>query len=133
MKTHKNWLLIATTFLIVAVVLGAFGAHALTSIWAEEQLQSFETAVRYQFYGAFTILFFVTIGELKRINLKRGLRLLGLGTFLFSFSIYGLLMFKTLKLPYLIFVPLTPIGGALLIVGLTVLGLKIYKSWNEFE
>ena len=38
---------------MVAIILGAFGAHALKKVLTPEQLISFETGVRYQMYQAF--------------------------------------------------------------------------------
>ena len=40
----------------LAVVLGAFGAHALRAILAPESLMSFETGVKYQMYHALALL-----------------------------------------------------------------------------
>ena len=40
----------------LAVVFGAFGAHALKKILNDEQLKSFETGVKYQFYHAIILL-----------------------------------------------------------------------------
>jgi len=52
----KN-LVFASLFGLSAVVLGAFGAHALKEILTPEQLVSFETGVRYQMYHAIVLLF----------------------------------------------------------------------------
>ena len=50
--------LVITCFLgLVAVILGAFGAHALKEILSSAQLLSFETAVRYQMYHVIVLLF----------------------------------------------------------------------------
>ncbi|MFZ2430006.1 MAG: DUF423 domain-containing protein, partial [Lutibacter sp.] len=40
----------------LAVIFGAFGAHALKKILSEEQLKSFETGVKYQMYHAIVLL-----------------------------------------------------------------------------
>jgi uncharacterized membrane protein YgdD (TMEM256/DUF423 family) len=37
---------------MIAIILGAFGAHALKKFLAVEQLATFETGVRYQMYHA---------------------------------------------------------------------------------
>ena len=47
----KN-LIIASIFALTAVILGAFGAHALEEVLTLKELKSFETAVRYQMYHA---------------------------------------------------------------------------------
>ena len=45
----------------LAVILGAFGAHALKEVLTPEQLISFETGVRYQMYHALVLLFLFII------------------------------------------------------------------------
>ena len=42
---------------ITAIILGAFGAHALKKQLSVEQLGSFETGVKYQMYHALFLLF----------------------------------------------------------------------------
>ena len=41
----------------IAIILGAFGAHALKEVLDANQLTSFETGVRYQMYHAIFLLF----------------------------------------------------------------------------
>ena len=55
-KMFKN-LTLASFLACSAVILGAFGAHALKEILDAEQLSSFETGVRYQMYHALIIFF----------------------------------------------------------------------------
>jgi uncharacterized membrane protein YgdD (TMEM256/DUF423 family) len=40
----------------LAIILGAFGAHLLKKKLTSEQLQSFETGVKYQMYHAIVLL-----------------------------------------------------------------------------
>ena len=49
-------LIAAAVFGILAIVLGAFGAHALKKKFTEDQLSSFETGVKYQMYHAILLL-----------------------------------------------------------------------------
>ena len=44
-------------FVLTAVILGAFGAHALKELLSNNQLASFEIGVRYQMYHGFALLF----------------------------------------------------------------------------
>ena len=44
-------------FGMLAIILGAFGAHALKKVLSIEQLSTFETGVRYQMYHALFLLF----------------------------------------------------------------------------
>ena len=52
----KN-LVIACSLGMIAIILGAFGAHSLKEVLTAEQLLSFETAVRYQMYHVIVLLF----------------------------------------------------------------------------
>lgn len=103
----------------LAVILGAFGAHALKEVLTPEQLLSFETGVRYQMYHALIliILFLITL----KINHKFFLRaeqFIFWGVILFSGSIYLLSLKNMLGIELLKYIaPITPIGGGLLIVG----------------
>ena len=52
--------LVITGFLgMFAIVLGAFGAHALKELLTSDQLLSFETAVTYQMYLVLVLLFVI--------------------------------------------------------------------------
>ena len=106
---------------LLAVIFGAFGAHALKKSFTPEQLQSFETGVKYQMIHALVLLIlsfnfgFTTSLESYIIYCFI------LGTFLFSFSIYGLTYssYKGKKWKFL--GPITPIGGTLLVAGWALL------------
>lgn len=108
---------IGSLFGLLAVVFGAFGAHALKKILSEEQLKSFETGVKYQMYHALVLLVLGFNLNLST-NLERYMVYCFIfGTILFSFSIYGLTLSaaKGKKLRFL--GPVTPLGGLLLVVG----------------
>lgn len=119
----KAFLLWAGIFGLLAVVLGAMGAHALKDVLSGNQLSSFETGVRYQMYHALLLL---VLSNIKELQSKFILWLIVLGVFLFSFSIYLLNLRFELNLESLsILGPITPIGGILLI---SAWGSIIYKS-----
>jgi len=48
---------ITALFGIIAIILGAFGAHALKETLTIDALQSFNTGVRYQMYHVIVLLF----------------------------------------------------------------------------
>ena len=50
---------------MIAIILGAFGAHALKKVLSIEQLNTFETGVRYQIYHALFLLFVGIIPALR--------------------------------------------------------------------
>jgi uncharacterized membrane protein YgdD (TMEM256/DUF423 family) len=111
----KKIILTAIFLGLTAIILGAFGAHALKKVLTEAQLQSFEVGVRYQMYHALFLLF---IGVFTFLNEKERLIIFWLtisGVLFFSGSIYllatnGITNLKTKWLG-----PITPIGGLLLI------------------
>ncbi len=100
-----------------AVLLGALGAHALKAVCTPEQLQSFETAVRYQMYHSMALLVLYCVPQSASVKLTERLWLWG--TILFSGSIYLLLLLKiqfhATSLPALGLI--TPLGGILMILG----------------
>ena len=77
---------------LLAVVFGAFGAHALKKSFSEEQLKSFETGVKYQMYHAIVLLILGFNLNLTSSLEKYMVYCFIVGTFLFSFSIYGFAM-----------------------------------------
>ena len=107
--------LIITCFLgLSAVILGAFGAHALKDSLAPEQLLSFETAVRYQMYHTIVLLFVNIYNGFSDKQKNTISYLFFLGILLFSGSIYLIQLTKiTAKSIWFI----TPLGGLFFIIG----------------
>lgn len=101
-------------FGLLAVVLGAFGAHALKKTLSTDQLHSFEVGVKYQMYHAIVLLAFGLHSD--SVN-SLVYWFFTLGIILFSFSIYGLVISdsKGKKLRFL--GPITPLGGLHLVSG----------------
>jgi len=118
-------LLFAATLGCLAIIFGAFGAHALKKILNEDQLKSFETGVKYQMYHALVLLIIGFNFKLETASEKYMAYSFMLGIPLFSFSIYGLVISsaKNKKLKFL--GPITPLGGLLLIVGWSFLCYNI--------
>ncbi|MEN8703297.1 MAG: DUF423 domain-containing protein [Polaribacter sp.] len=119
-----NALLFGSFFGFLAIILGAFGAHLLKKKLSQDQLQSFETGVKYQIYHAIVLL-------ILGFNLKDTLAINNyivnafiIGIVLFSFSIYGLVLsaYKERKLKFL--GPITPLGGLFLTAGWLLLFYK---------
>lgn len=112
---------------MIAIILGAFGAHALKKLLLVEQLATFETGVRYQMYHALFLLFIgtTTLINQKRKNLIYNLTLLGV--ILFSGSIYLLATDSLTTIEFKIFGFVTPIGGILLISAWFILFFDLIK------
>lgn len=122
---NKNQVLVAGAVLgLLAVALGAFGAHALKPYLVETgRLDTFETAVKYQFYHALTLLFLSIFMKSENHRFLKSAALLFLsGVIIFSGSLYILCLTNTG-----IWGAITPIGGVLMIAGwgfLIYLGIK---------
>lgn len=116
---YRIYMIIGTASLLLAVCFGAMGAHALKPILSIEQLQSFETGIRYQFIHGLVILFLPVLNPyFSEKDIKQASLLFALGIILFSFSIYLLNLKEFLDLSGLKMLgPITPIGGLLLISG----------------
>ena len=113
---------------MVAIILGAFGAHALKKILTPEQLISFETGVRYQMYQAFFLFFLASQNDILEKTKKTIFTLIISGTLFFSGSIY---LLSTTGITGINFKPIgfiTPIGGVLLILAWGMLGYSIIQS-----
>ncbi len=110
----------------LAVIIGAFGAHALKDILTESQQASFETGIRYQIYHSLLLLFLSTQSQLKS---KLLLNLLVVGVLLFSFSIYFLNLRSFLGAEWFSFLgPITPVGGLLLISAWSIAAFKTIQN-----
>ncbi len=108
---------------LIAVVFGAFSAHGLEGRLDESSLNSFKTAVEYQFYHVLAILIMCFAPEQLRANLVRlSMNLFIIGIVLFCGSIYLLSTSGEVHQMQLDFLgPITPVGGAILISGWFVL------------
>ena len=126
---YKPSLIAGTIFAMTAVIIGAFGAHYLKTIFTSEILLSFETGVKYQFYHAFALILLGIYGKFATHSVKWIHRLITLGTLFFSISIYVLCFFKaTLQIGLGGIGIITPIGGVLMIAGWAMWLLNILKS-----
>ncbi|GLB51391.1 membrane protein [Neptunitalea chrysea] len=105
---------------MLAVILGAFGAHALKGKFTAEQLTSYETGVKYQMYHAIVLLLIGFNNKAVPVY-ETTVWFFILGTVLFSFSIYLLCYtgYKGCKWKFL--GPITPLGGVCLVIGWALL------------
>jgi uncharacterized membrane protein YgdD (TMEM256/DUF423 family) len=112
----------------LAVILGAFGAHALKAILPPESLMSFETGVKYQMYHALALL---GVGLIREKHPGKWITYSGhaflIGIILFSGSLYLLTLLRATSTVGLEGLGLiTPVGGLFLIAGwlLLLAGMK---------
>lgn len=118
-----------------SVALGAFGAHGLESmadsgrIMADD-LHTFETAVRYQFFhtlGIFAVAALYT--QLNPVKANRAVWAFLIGIIIFSGSLYLLTLSPVLLGTRLSWLgAITPLGGVSLITGWILLYLSVNKE-----
>jgi uncharacterized membrane protein YgdD (TMEM256/DUF423 family) len=116
---HKGFLRTAAILGLLAVTLGAFGAHGLKKIVPPEAIITFETGVRYQFYHALALL---AAGMLFEKFPLRSIRYAGIcfitGIVLFSGSLYALTLLQATSTVGLSGIgAITPFGGLFFIAG----------------
>lgn len=109
---------------LLAVMLGAFGAHALRGQVDENLLVAFNTGAQYQMYHALALLMVGVLAKLfpghKLLNWS-GLFFV-VGMLLFSGSLYALALTQIKW-----FGPVTPVGGLAFMVGWLLLAFATTK------
>jgi len=127
---NKRIILVASFFGLSAVALGAFGAHGLEGRITAERLETWETAVDYQFYHTVALLFLATFSRAKNTYIRFSFITFSLGILLFSGSLY---LLSTRAVTGVgnpaILGPVTPIGGLCFMLGW--LGLFVATIKNK--
>ena len=121
MLSPKTILALGSVLGFLSVALGAFGAHALKDfLAAQNRLQTYETAVQYQFYHALALL---AVGILALVKPQASFSGVGLcfllGILIFSGSLYLLCATGIRWLG-----AITPIGGIAFLAGWAWLAWK---------
>jgi uncharacterized membrane protein YgdD (TMEM256/DUF423 family) len=126
---NKNIIITAAIFGMLAVIAGAFGAHGLSKHIGPEQLNTWHTAVEYQFYHTFALLFLSTFAHSKNKLITTSYYLFTVGIIFFSGSLYLVATQEYLKvvLPTAVFI-ITPVGGLCFILGWLFLLLGALKK-----
>lgn len=124
METILMVQVLGALFGLLAVVFGAFGAHSLKKKLTAEQMQSYETGIKYQMYHAILLLV-LGFNMGFSTSLERYIAYCFiLGIIFFSLSIYALVLSGAKGRKWKFLGPVTPIGGLLLVIGW---GLLIYS------
>jgi uncharacterized membrane protein YgdD (TMEM256/DUF423 family) len=126
---YKN--LTITSFIgVLTIILGAFGAHALKKSLTIEDLNSFETAIRYQMYHVIVLLFVNTYKGFSDKERKRISLLFFTGILLFSGSIYAIHLTEiTAKSIWFV----TPFGGLFFVTGWLLMGYSFSKKKSTID
>ena len=117
---NSGALLAAAATGLLAIALGAFGAHALKGVLEANQTRDiWNTAVLYHLVHAPALLWAATVEPF----LQGAILCWVLGILLFSGSLYALALTKISMLG-----AITPIGGLLLMAGWAIVGIRSFKS-----
>tara|TARA_B110000444_G_scaffold3596_1_gene3325 strand:+ start:2909 stop:3277 length:369 start_codon:yes stop_codon:yes gene_type:complete len=119
----KTWIVFGSILTGLAILLGAFGAHALKSRISPEDLAIFETGIRYHIYHSIGLILIGILGFYfphNLIDIPAKLFLLGIS--IFSGSLYLLVLTNTRWLG-----AITPIGGICYMIGWLLLAFNIYR------
>jgi uncharacterized membrane protein YgdD (TMEM256/DUF423 family) len=119
-----NWIFLGALGGALAIVAGAFGAHALAARLEPRELQLWETAARYLMYASLAL---VAVGLGGRLGLRRGIDGAGwcllLGGAVFSGTVFGLALGGPRWLG-----AVTPLGGVLMILGFLLFAWAALKA-----
>ncbi len=117
-----SWIFLGAVGGALAIVAGAFGAHALAARLGPRELQLWEVAARYLMYGSFALMLVGLFG--RQTGGREGAGIAGInaagwcllaGSAVFSGTVFGLALGGPRWLG-----AVTPLGGALMIVGFLI-------------
>ena len=114
---QRNVLLFASISGLLAVVLGAFGAHGLKPLLSSDMLAAYETGVRYHFYHTIVLLVLGFVAQSSDKLVQRAATFFTLGIILFSGSLYGLALSSISRNVWSWLGPVTPLGGLCFMTG----------------
>lgn len=120
----KTILLTGAALLTLAVILGAFGAHALKEKLGNEMMQIYKTGVEYHFYHALGLLLIGGLSlQMPSTLINWSSVCLTAGIVIFSGSLYLLSITGINWLG-----AITPVGGLSFIAGWVLLFIVVWKK-----
>lgn len=123
-KWIKNALVYGCLTLGLGVVIGAFGAHGLEAAVTGKYLETFKTAVTYQYYHGFALVILGLISaQFKNIEISRSVQCFMAGILLFSGNCY---LYALTQISF--FAMIVPIGGMFFILGWTFITLELHRK-----
>lgn len=121
-----NWAGAGALFLAIAVMLGAFGAHALRGRFDAYSMDIWEKAVLYHFLHSIGLLVVPLLGRMGMISARGADRvcwLLAAGILIFSGTLYALAFTGNRALG-----AVTPMGGTAFIAAWLLLAWQLFRS-----
>ena len=121
--SQTRYLALAATLMAFAVVMGAFGAHALRSRIDAHYMAIWEKAVLYHLVHALGILVLASSSQVFLLAGQATLICLSAGLVIFSGSLYLLVLTQISWLG-----AITPLGGSAMILGWLLLAWRMLRS-----
>lgn len=120
----KKCLSAGSLILMLAVMIGAFGAHGLKDMVTAKYLETYKTGVTYHFYHGFALLILGLIkNQIPELNSKLAFKYFVAGIFLFSFNCY---FYALTQIKF--FAMIVPLGGLSFIVGWALLSTEFLRK-----
>ena len=127
---HKKFLSVGALSGMIAVALGAFGAHGLKKMVSPADITVFQTGVQYQMYHTLALLSVAIVYDrLPNKWIMWAGYLFSVGIFFFSGSLYLITALNAAEkaVPVLAGV-LTPVGGLVFILGWLCLLIGVFRK-----
>ena len=121
--TPRIWIIAGSLHMVLAVILGAFAAHALKSVLDEYSIDVYKTGNFYHFIHSIALIMVGLLQHQFDVDLMLSGYSFFFGMLIFSGSLYLLALTGIKGLG-----AITPIGGLLFIVGWSWMAVQFYKS-----
>ena len=121
--TPRSWIIMGSLHMALAVILGAFAAHALKSMLNEYSTDIYKTGNFYHFIHALALIMVGVLQQQFDLDLTISGFSFFIGMVLFSGSLYSIALTGVKGLGVI-----TPIGGLLFIIGWAYMAIQFYKS-----
>ena len=128
MNSERFYLKISTIGVATGIILGAFGAHSLKELFSNYEMDTWNKGIFYQISNFLGLFIMIILKRLELIE-KPPYLLLTVGIIMFSFSLYTIALnnvfLESNQIIKTFLIPVTPIGGLLLIISWVLLLFKI--------
>ena len=132
MKTDRLFLSFSILGIAIGTLFGAFGAHALKDLFSEYEMDVWNKGIFYQISNSLGLMVLLVLRESELIKKKDlPFYFLIIGIVFFCFSLYIIPLTNVFFDPQhwlkTLMIPITPIGGSLIITGWLLVFFNIKK------
>ena len=121
--TPRSWIIMGSLHMALAVILGAFAAHALKIMLDEYSTDIYKTGNFYHFIHALALIMVGVLQQQFDLDLTISGFNFFIGMVIFSGSLYSIALTGVKGLG-----AITPIGGLLFIIGWAYMAIQFFKS-----